>query len=217
MPIDQAALSRSLAQLTAGLTTVPSAAALTSRLAVVVSAAQDVLCVEAVGLLLLSDGGKLRTVATTGPASATLEKAQEDLGVGPGVDTVRTQATVAVADLRAEAAYAPLWEGVDGAGVRAVVSAPVTVGRQVVGNLNGMRPQPHQWSSGEVSAVEAFAGVVGALLAMSARTTPRALFDLAPYSAQHRAGSRPWSPDRQDGGRNLGLADGGPPDGGSRP
>lgn len=216
MPIDQAALSRSLAQLTAGLTAVPSAAALTSRLAVVVSAAQDVLGVEAVGLLLLSDTGQLRTVATTGPASATLEKAQEDLGVGPGVDTVRTQATVVVADLRAEAAYAPLWERVDGAGLRAVVSAPVTVGRQVVGNLNGMRPQPHEWSSGEVSAVEAFAGVVGALLAMSARATPRALLDLAASPAQHRADSRPSFSDGHDGGRNLGPADGGPPDGGSR-
>lgn len=210
MPVDEAALNRSLEQLAAGLAAVPSAAALTSRLAAVVSAAQDVLAVEAVGLLLLSDTGQLRTVATTGPASAALEKAQEELGVGPGVDTVRTHATVAVADLRAEAAYAPLWERVNAAGLRAAVSAPVTVGSQVVGNLNGMRPEPHEWTPGEVAAVEAFAGVIGALLAMTARATPRALLDLATSPAQHRVGSDSSYPDGAAGPRNLGPAgDGG--------
>lgn len=209
MPIDEAALSRSLELLTDGLTTVPSTVALTTRLAVVVSAAQDVLGVEAVGLLLLSDTSQLRTVASTGPASAALERAQEELGVGPGVDTLRTEATVVVADLRAEAAYAPLWHRIGAAGVRAVVAAPVSVDREVVGNLNGMRRQPHVWSADEVAAVEAFAGVIGTLLGMTARSTPRALLDAVGQPGHDRPGSGRSSSDGHGEERHRGPTSGG--------
>ncbi|MGY5884776.1 GAF domain-containing protein [Modestobacter lacusdianchii] len=204
MPIDEQALKRSLERLTAGLPKVPSVGTLSSRVALVVSAAREVLSVEAVGLLLLSDTGQLRTVATTGPASAILETAQADLGVGPGVDVLGHGSPVAVADMLAEPAYALLRDRVRDAGLRAVVSAPVSVDRQVVGNLNGMRPLPHEWTPGEITAAEAFAGVIGALLGLTARATPRALLDLMAYSPAGGVGAGPSSPDGHDGERNSG-------------
>jgi signal transduction protein with GAF and PtsI domain len=206
VPVDEVALTRSLERLTKGLTTPPSVDALTARLAVLVDTAREVLFVDAVGLLLLGDTGQLRTVATTGPASATLEEAQADLGIGPGLDVLHTRAPVAVTDLAAEPSYAPLWERVRDAGYRAVVSGPVWVGRQVVGNLNGMRPDVHEWSSSEVAAVEAFAGVIGTLLGLTARSTPRVVLDLAARSGQDGTGS-PWSADSRGGDVD---GDGGP-------
>jgi hypothetical protein len=87
------------------------------------------------------------------------------------------------------------------AGYRAVVSGPVWVGRQIVGNLNGMRPDVHEWSSSEVAAVEAFAGVIGTLLGLTARSTPHVVIDLAARSKREGTAS-PRSADspRGDGG-----------------
>jgi len=139
-----------------------------TRLGTVVSAAADLLGVESIGLLLLDDTDRIRSVASTGPAARVLELAHEKVVVGPGVDALNGE-MLAVTDLAAEPRYAVLWREVAGHGVRAVLAAPVRLGELVVGNLNAVLPEPHAWTPAERRSAAAFAGIVGQLLGLAAR------------------------------------------------
>lgn len=168
MSIDEQALESSLQSLTAGFRPGLGGAALSVELSRLVSAAAEVLKVDCVGLLMLDDHDRIRTVAATGPAAAALEAAQEELHVGPGVDGISLRESVVVADLAARAEYAALWRRVGDLGVRAVLSAPIWVGEELVGNLNAVTPDPHDWTPSEIRAGAAFASVVGQLLRLGA-------------------------------------------------
>ncbi len=141
---------------------------MTSQLAAVVSAAAELLGAESVGLLLLDDTDRVRRVASTGRAAELLELAQERVAVGPGVDALTDRGTVVVPDLAAEPRYGPLWEEVAGHGVRAVLTAPVRLDGQVVGNLNAVVPNPHHWSAAQRRSAEVLADIVGQLLGLAA-------------------------------------------------
>lgn len=165
--LDDDALVRSLSQLNAGLDTGAPVDALSTRLAAVVSAAAELLDVDSVGLLLLDDVDRVRSVASTGRAARMLEEAQEKITVGPGIDAL-TGEMVAVSDIAAEPRYGALWREVRAYGVRAVLSAPICLGDDVVGNLNALVREPHVWSAAERRSAAAFAGIVGQLLGLAA-------------------------------------------------
>jgi len=113
-------------------------------------------------------------VAFTGPAAEALETAQERLQVGPGIDVQSLRRVVAVPDLAENPSYRLLWRQVAEAGVRGVLSAPVWVGHQVVGNLNAVTARVHEWSDAEQRAGEAYASLVGQLLVAATRAARRA-------------------------------------------
>jgi GAF domain-containing protein len=170
MSVDPKAVQRSVHELMAGLSTggprpVPAPS---SDLKALVSAAEHVLGVDCVGVLLIDEDDRLCAVAASGPVAAALEESQERTGIGPGVDTVRSEATVAVDDLALDDRYVQLAALVTDRGVRAVVSAPVWVNGTVVGNLNVIRSAPHQWSAVEITAIETYATVVATVLQLSA-------------------------------------------------
>ncbi len=171
--IDEQELSHSLAGLLEATHTQRPTQPLLDQLRRVVAAADDVLGVDGVGVLLLDDRDAVRSVASSGPRGRALEMAQQELGVGPGVDTVRHGRTVVVTDL-ARGAYAALAERLFETPVRAVVSAPIRVRDRVVGNLNVLRAEPGEWSAGQVRAAEAFAELIGVLLRMSSAGGPPA-------------------------------------------
>ncbi|MBM9466351.1 GAF domain-containing protein [Nakamurella leprariae] len=157
-------LARVLADLSAEVTRIDLAAA---RLDRVVRVARDVLGVDSVGMLLLDEDEQLRTVATTGDAAEALERVQERLGLGPGVDCSRDRTVVAVDDLAAVPAYAPLWHELGDRGVRAVLAVPVGMGHQHVGNLNSVRTEAYAWTESDVRTAAAFAELIADLLALS--------------------------------------------------
>ena len=115
------------------------------------------------GVLLLDDADRIRTAAVTAPSATALEAAQERLLLGPGVDVQRLRRVVTVSDLAEDPAYRPLWDEVAGAGVRGVLSAPVWVGHEVVGNLNAITERVHEWSDAERRAGAAYASLVGSV------------------------------------------------------
>jgi GAF domain-containing protein len=143
----------------------------------VVRVAAELMHVDGVGLLLLDDKDQPRAVATNAPAAAALEAAEERLNIGPGIDTLTTDATVAVADVADSADYAALWEELIGSGVRAVLASPVRIGGQVIGNLNAIGGDPREWSAGDERAVEAFADIIGQILRLASAIEGRAIFD----------------------------------------
>jgi GAF domain-containing protein len=150
-----------------------------ARLADVVSAATGVLGVDSVGLMMLGEDDLLRVVGVSDGAAAVLEVAQQQLGVGPGIDCVRSGSTVAVDDLSRSEEYCAVWESVrgrsdgrSGAGFRSVLSAPVQVRGETVGTLNALHHAPQRWHDGQVRAVQAYAAVIAILLRLEAAARP---------------------------------------------
>lgn len=140
------------------------------RLARVMAAAVDVLHVDSVGLMLADERDELRAVGSTDPAVAELEAAQIRVRQGPGWDTAQHGHTVAVADLRTEPAYSELSAALAETGVRAVLSCPVVVADQVVGNFNLVRRQPRAWTDADVRAAEAYGRVIATTLRLSVQS-----------------------------------------------
>lgn len=137
----------------------------------VLAAATEILGVDAVGLMLVADGERLRRVATTDRLAQLVEEVQVDLRQGPGIDAVRGDHAVAVADLEHCASYAGLWRALqEVGGPRAVLAAPVRVAGRVEGNLNALRLQAHEWTADQVRASGAYADVIGVLLGLAAQS-----------------------------------------------
>lgn len=137
-----------------------------ARLATVIAAADCVLAVDSVGILLLDEDGVLRAVAASGPAAHDLESTQEHLRVGPGVTALAGPEALRSDDLTHD--YPELSSALRDGGSWAVVSAPILIDGDNVGNLNAIRTSPHHWSDAEVEAVASFAGVVAGMLRLSA-------------------------------------------------
>jgi len=176
MPVDEQALAHSIDTLSGALQAVDGPpVSLVGHLAEVVAAANDLLGVDAVGVLLLDETGTLRAVASSSATAGALELAQERLGIGPGHDTLALEDSVLVSDLTAVATYEPLLIELSlqaesaPVAVRAVLSAPIRIDAEVMGNLNLMRLDVHHWTPAETRAAEAYAEVVGRLLQMGAR------------------------------------------------
>jgi GAF domain-containing protein len=172
MAVDEQALARSIQTLTDSLPSLagPPVQSAAAHLAAIVAAAADLLGVDSVGVLLLDDVGTLRAAASTTGVAGRLELAQQQLGIGPGHDTISRRGTVLVDDLSAEPAYAALMAELAPLQIGAVLSAPIWVEHDVVGNLNLIRTDAHSWSEQEARAATAYAEVVGRVLGVSARS-----------------------------------------------
>jgi GAF domain-containing protein len=167
-----------------------------AALAQTVQVAVDVLRVDSVGLMLLDEQGTLQAVGFTDDQASVLEATQVRIGQGPGLDTMDTSVTVAVADLSVVPAYAALWAGVSGNGVRAVLSCPIWAAGALVGNLNAGRRRPHTWTADEIREAEAYAKVVGLILDLAAPSGSRE--DNARSGEDNRTGVQ--SPEMSAGG-----------------
>lgn len=169
VPVDQNALQRSVQELLARVDAVRPAGSqpVSEGLKAVIGAAERILGVDCVGILLLDEDDRLRSVASSDSIGAALDQAQQDMGEGPYVDSVRTASTVAVVDLQAAGDHAGLAAQIDRLGVRAAVSAPVWVNGAVAGNLTAMHRGSHEWRADEIAATETFADVIAAFLQIS--------------------------------------------------
>ena len=166
--VDDDDLARSLRALTDHLTPDALVGPLSAQLAAVVVSAAPLLGAESVGILLLDDTDRVRSVAASGAAAEALEAAQERVAVGPGLDALRGD-VVAVRDIADEPHYAPLWQEIADCGVQAVLAAPIRLGTQVVGSLNAAVPEPHIWSDAQRRSAEAVADIVAQMLGLTAR------------------------------------------------
>jgi GAF domain-containing protein len=185
--VDDELLSLSLLRLLDGLDQRGlSRSQVLGRLEQALSAAEGVLGVDRVGLLLLDENDDLQVVGSSDAASDRLERAQQRLRVGPAWDSLQGDHAVAVPDLGAagegDGGYGALWRWLqhperDGqaaravpaaAQVRAVLSVAVRSRGHAVGTLNAMRAQVGPWTDRQIGAVQAYADVIGTLLTLSA-------------------------------------------------
>jgi GAF domain-containing protein len=184
MPIDPDALAVSVAKLE-GVD--PADAGLDAALQLVAREADDLFPVDGAGVMLLSEGNALRYVAASDEQGKLLEALQEDTQEGPCVDAFYHDRPVAAPDLAADPRWPSVGPPAAGHGIRAVLGVPIGLRKGPVGTLNVYAAAPHPFDQDELTAIQAYARVVGSLLraAVRAHVQGRAAAQLQ-YALDHR-------------------------------
>jgi GAF domain-containing protein len=154
--IDRAVLQSALGKVATFSPTRP----LEDTLGDVVDAAASVFAVSGTGLMFIDDTDALRHVASSDEASRVLEEAQEELGLGPCVDSLVLDTLIATTDIANDPRWPGLAAKVVPAGVRSVLGVPVRVGAGAVGSLDAYSDTPHDWDESETEALQRFAELV---------------------------------------------------------
>jgi len=144
----------------------PAGADLGTLLEQTMDAIRSVLRVTGAGLMMLDEQQRLRYVGSSDEGGGALEAAQLRHGIGPGFDSLATRGTVSTPDITADPAYHSLHAAGDlnGAGIRAVLAAPVSVAGQPVGVLDLYRADARSWTEEDEAGARAFADVLATLL-----------------------------------------------------
>jgi putative methionine-R-sulfoxide reductase with GAF domain len=165
MPIDLALLAKSIAT----LTDLDPERDLARTLEQAVLAAKQLFMVDAAGVMLADIDGKLRWASASDQRARTLEGSQESFAAGPCTQAFATGRPAIMHDATLE----PRWEAVTLAFVelqiRSALSVPVELGGGPIGTLDVYAVAPGGWDETEVSALQAYAGVVATLLGTAAR------------------------------------------------
>jgi GAF domain-containing protein len=159
--VDGDALARSLGELAS-----PNGDGLDVKAAIerVVMGAAGVFPGTGVGLMLIADDGlTLRYVASSDEVARRLELAHERAGEGPCIDAFVCDASVRTDDLAAEPRWPGLRAQLRDEPIRAVLGLPTRIGVPV-GTLNLYSREPRAWDESEISALEAYNGLLEARL-----------------------------------------------------
>jgi GAF domain-containing protein len=131
------------------------------------NAAVAVFGVDGAGLMLRLDDDGMQLVGGSSDTARALERAQTELQEGPGYEATERRSVVTVADMATDERWPALRRRLEAHGIHGVLSAPIWVRHQPAGNFNLLTLRPRHWSDAEVTAIQAFAGVVTALLRIS--------------------------------------------------
>ncbi|WP_084265303.1 GAF and ANTAR domain-containing protein [Actinomadura macra] len=129
----------------------------------VVSSVDELFGYDGAGIMLIDEEEQLLYVAASDEVGRTLEQAQIDAEQGPCYDTYVVGHPVSTKDVRSDARWPQLVEVLDER-VRAVAGVPILLGGSPVGTLNVYRSQPYGWDDSDISALRAYAGLIGELM-----------------------------------------------------
>jgi signal transduction protein with GAF and PtsI domain len=198
MPIDSALLARSIA----ALTDLDPERDLASTLDQAVLAAKQLFMVEAVGIMLADNDGTLRSATASDQRAQTLEDSQERFAAGPCAQAFATGRPVVMRDATLEPRWGEVRHAFAEARIRSGLSVPVRLGGCPIGTLDVYAAAPGGWDETEVSALQAYAGVVATLLGAAARATVKSrLAEQLQAALDARA---PAEPARVAGGNGAG-------------
>jgi signal transduction protein with GAF and PtsI domain len=198
MPIDSALLARSIA----ALTDLDPERDLASTLDQAVLAAKQLFMVEAVGIMLADNDGTLRSATASDQRAQTLEDSQERFAAGPCAQAFATGRPVVMRDATLEPRWGEVRHAFAEARIRSGLSVPVRLGGCPIGTLDVYAAAPGGWDETEVSALQAYAGVVATLLGAAARATVKSR--LAEQLQAALETSAPAEPARVAGGNGAG-------------
>jgi GAF domain-containing protein len=203
MQIDPAALAASIGE----LHHLDLDRGLTTTLQQVVTAATTLFGADGAGLMLADASGELRWASASDQQAQLVEEDQERLGMGPCRAAFSQRMAITVRNAGTE----PDPDGsrlvLRSAGFQAGMSVPIELHGGPIGSLDLYSAQPRNWDDSEVSALQAYAGIVANLLRQRRRSSPqRSTGRPAPGGPcsprPHRAGQR-----RADGTRRRGRRD----------
>jgi GAF domain-containing protein len=139
-----------------------------------VLAAKQLFMVEAAGIMLADNDGTLRSARASDQRAQTLEDSQERFAAGPCAQAFATGRPVVMRDATLEPRWGEVRHAFAEARIRSGLSVPLRLGGCPIGTLDVYAAAPGGWDETEVSALQAYAGVVATLLGAAARATVRA-------------------------------------------
>ncbi len=152
----------------------PDWEALSAALQGVAESVVTVLGTDGAGLMLADGQGRLGWVTATDESGRAFEQAQRDLQEGPCVKAIAANVPVATEDVRGDPQWLRLAEVAAAHGICGVLAVPVAVDGRALGTCNAISRAPRRWSAADVSAMNAFAAVLGRLLAQAAEASQQA-------------------------------------------
>jgi GAF domain-containing protein len=161
MEIDRAKLDESLARLHH---LAPSQVELGRLVGEVVRAVTEIFGLAGAGMLLVDADRALRSIAASDSTGALLERAQEEFGEGPCVESFIIDEVVVANDLAADGRWPRVSPTLARGGVRAVLGVPVRLGGGPIGTLNVADDHPRSWTDSEREAMVHFGAVLENLL-----------------------------------------------------
>jgi len=167
MPIDPSLLTRSIA----ALTDRDPERDLASTLEQAVLAAKQLFMVDAAGIMLADNDGTLRSASASDQRAQALEDSQERFAAGPCAQAFSTGRPVVMRDATLEPCWGEVRHAFAEARIRSGLSVPVRLGAGLIGTLDVYAVAPGGWDETEVSALQAYAGVVATLVGAAARAT----------------------------------------------
>ena len=167
MPIDSALLARSIT----ALTDRDPERDLASTLEQAVLAVKQLFMVDAAGIMLADNDGTLRSASASDQRAQTLEDSQERFAAGPSAQAFTTGRPVVMRDATLEPRWGEVAHAFAEVRIRSGLSVPLRLGAGPIGTLDVYAAAPGGWDETEVSALQAYAGVVATLLGAAARAT----------------------------------------------
>jgi GAF domain-containing protein len=196
VPIDRRSATRELRLLLQGVDGL-AGEGLAAALQRAAEAATTVLRAQGAGVMLADEHEVLRCAAASGPPGRGLASAQERLGAGPTVDSFASEMPVVSRDVTSDGRWPDLRHLLDRAGVRAVLSAPLTLpGGRPIGAIALHSSRERDWEVAEVAATVAYAGVVASLISMALEARLRGVLLDKLFDALRGVADRP---DAEDG------------------
>ena len=202
MPIDSALLAQSMA----ALTDLGPERDLARTLDQAVLAVKQLFMVDAAGIMLADNDGTLRSASASDERAQTLGDSKERLAAGPCAQAFATGRPAVMRDATLEPRWGEVTHAFAEARIRSGLSVPVRLGGRPIGTLDVYAAAPGGWDETEVSALQAYAGVVAALLGAAARATVKSR--LAEQLQAALDASAPAEPARVANGNGAGH---GPP------
>jgi GAF domain-containing protein len=183
MPIDPTELAKSIG----ALGSLDPERGLAPTLQQIADATKQLFAADAAGLMLVDADGQLRWASASDQTAQAVEDGQERLAQGPCAVAFSQRLPAAIRDLRTEPDWREFTQVLVSEGIRAALSVPVELDGGVIGTLDIYAGQPRDWGPSEVSALQAYAGLVASLLsaAVTAQVKGR-LADQLQAALEHR-------------------------------
>jgi GAF domain-containing protein len=131
----------------------------------VVDAAEELLDVDGVGLMLADSNGQLRRASASNQQVQTIEEHQERAALGLAAAALAKRNPVSIRDAHQDSDDYGLYTVLNDARMVAALSVPVDLDGDPIGTLGVYSATPRDWTDNKVSAVQAYAGIVASLLA----------------------------------------------------
>ena len=165
MPIDPVDLAKSIGT----LTDLHPEQDLAATLQEAVVAAKQLFDADAAGIMLADMEGKLCWASASDQRAQTLEDNQEVFAAGPCSEAFATGRPAVMHDATIERRWGEIALTFVEVQIRSGVSVPVELGGGPIGTLDLYAADPRGWDDTEITAAQAYAGILASLLLAGAK------------------------------------------------
>jgi GAF domain-containing protein len=165
MPIDPGTLAKSIGT----LTDLDPLGDLPATLQQAVQAAKQLFDADAAGVMLVGTDGALRWASASDQRAQVLEGNQEAFAAGPCMEAFTSSRPAVMHDAKTERRWGEITLTFAAVQIRSGLCVPVDLGGGPIGTLDVYAAEPRGWDQSEVSALQAYAGVVATLLGAAAK------------------------------------------------